>query len=221
MNEKGLFFRAGALCCAGSGLFLMAYWFLYVVFLPYDQIQDGLSILALDADWFWINVLGVLGALFGVLALPALYIKDGGAHGALGTIAFFVALAGSALMLGPMLWDTVLWKALATHDAAILSFKGPIFQSGTFVPFFISAGLIWGLGFALLGAALFKSGFFPKPVAILLGTGPLLFGFGSMTGSLQAIVRSVGIAAFGVGFIWAGLLLWRSPPDDRPASPTP
>ena len=217
MNDLSVFFRFSAASCVASGFFLLAYWFLYVVFLPYGKITTGLSILAENPNWTWVNLLGVTGALFGVLALPGFYLRQSAGLGTIGTWSFFIALAGSALMLGPMLWDTVLWKALARHDAGILDFKGPIYQSPTFVPFFISAGLAWGVGFALLGWRTHVAGVFPSLLALLIGIGPLLFALGSMAGSLQAVVRSVGIAAFGAGFIWAGLLLWQSPS----VSPTP
>jgi hypothetical protein len=51
----------------GSGILLLAFWYLYAILLPYGQLSTTLSLLVLDKDWTFINILGSLGALFGKL----------------------------------------------------------------------------------------------------------------------------------------------------------
>jgi hypothetical protein len=203
--------RASALFCFASGGLLLAYWYLYVVFMPYRDLSTTLSILALHKHWTWINVLGVAGAAAGLLALPGIYLRQAEQVGALGLWGFLLALLGSALLLGPMLWDTILWSPLAHHDPSILDFKGPIYTSRAFVPFFVTAGLLWAAGMAMLGWATFQAGVLPRWGGLLLVVGAPLFGLGSLLGPLQVYPRTVGITAFAAGLIWLGLGLRATP----------
>jgi hypothetical protein len=202
-------FRVTAALCLISGGGLLAYWFLYVIFMPYRELSTTLSILALNKHWTWINILGVTGSAAGLLALPGLYLRQAEETGSLGLWGFLIALLGSALLLGPMLWDTILWAPLAKHDPSVLDFDGPIYKSPAFVPFFISAGLLWATGMAMFGAATYRAEELPRWGGLLIAVGAPLFGLGSLVGPLQVYPRTAGIVAFAVGIAWMGLGLRR------------
>lgn len=116
--------------CGGANLLaallLLAFWYLYVALMPYRQLSDSLSLLALHKHWTFVNVLGVCGASLAILGLPGIYLSQIEQVGKLGQISFFLTLTGSVLLLGPLLWDTILWPVLARHDASLLDFKSTL-----------------------------------------------------------------------------------------------
>ena len=179
--------------------------------MPYDELSTTLSIRVLDADWTGVNVVGVFGAASGLLGLPGFYMVQAQRLGFGGLVAFLVTLLGSALLLGPMLWDTVIWLPLARHDPSILDFTGPIYSSAAFVPFFVSAGLLWAAGYASLAWKTSRAAILPRVPCWLVAVGAPLFGLGSLLGTAQAIPRSNGITLFSIGLVWIGFAMRRLP----------
>ena len=50
-----------------AGGALLVYWYAFAIFLPYRELSTTLAILVKNRNWVWINSLGVLGALAGLL----------------------------------------------------------------------------------------------------------------------------------------------------------
>ena len=63
---------------------------------------------------------------------------------------FYIVTLGTTLLIGTMLWDTILYPILVKQDQSLLDFQGPIYTSRLFLPFFIVAGLIYSLGYILV-----------------------------------------------------------------------
>ena len=201
----------GVLTLLGA-LLLLAFWVLYVLLMPYREISGSLVPLATHRHWTWVNLLGISGAVLLIAGVPGIALAQVEEAGRLGVAGMLIALAGGALLLGPLLWDTVLWPVLARHDPALLSFSGPIYRSRLFMPFFVSAGLAWAAGWAILGAASLRAGVFPAPAAWLVAVGAPLFALGSLFGLYQAVPRTIGILLFSGGAAWMGLVLWAHAP---------
>lgn len=187
-----------------SGLLMLAFWYLYAILLPYRQLSNTLSILVLDRHWTLVNVLGVSGSMLGILGLTGSFFVQIAKFGRLGLIGFLCAFLGATLLLGALLWDTIIWPILAQHDSTLLDFQGPIYSSKTFVPFFVSAGLVYSLGFILFGIATAQAGVLPGWGGIMLAIGAPLFGLGALFGSYQVIPRTIGVTVFSIGLIWIG-----------------
>lgn len=190
-----------------SGLALLIYWYAYAVFLPYGQLSTTLSILVKNRNWQWINALGVLGALAGLLGQAGIYIIQMPNSNWFAGIGYYVAALGTALLVGTMLWDTILWPILVKHDASLLDFQGPIYSSKTFLPFFIASGLIYSAGFILVGIGIVQLNILPVAAGYLVAIGAPLFGLGAMFGKYQIYPRSVGVTLMAVGLIWLGLAM--------------
>ncbi len=187
-----------------SGLLMLAFWYLYAILLPYRRLSDTLSILVLDRQWSLVNVLGVSGSILGLLGLTGLFFVQIDQLGRLGIFGYLFAFVGAALLLGALLWDTIIWPILAQHDSTLLDFQGPIYSSRTFVPFFVLAGLVYSLGFIFFGIATAQAGVLPTWGGIMLAIGAPLFGLGAMFGSLQVVPRTIGVTVFSLGLIWLG-----------------
>lgn len=154
-----------------------------------------------------INGLGVFGALAGLLGQAGIYVIQAANTNLYASIGFYVASAGTTLLIGTMLWETVLWPILVKHEESLLDFQGPIYTSKTFFPFFIVAGLIYSLGYILVGIGIVQANVLPRIAGYLLAVGAPTFGLGTMFGKAQVYVRSAGITLMSGGLIWLGLVM--------------
>ena len=111
------------------------------------------------------------------------------------------------MLIGTMLWETVLWPILQQYDETLLSFTGPIYQSKVFLPFFIVAGLVYSLGYVLVGVGIVQAGILPRTAGIFLAIGAPSFGLGPMFGKFQVYVRSLGVTMMSVALIWMGFAM--------------
>ena len=106
-----------------------------------------------------------------------------------------------------MIWESILWPILVNHDRNLLDFQGPIYTSKTFVPFFVIAGLVYSVGYILVGIGIIQAGILPQNIGYLLAIGAPTFGFGSMFGKFQVYPRSLGVTLMSAGLIWIGLIM--------------
>jgi hypothetical protein len=190
-----------------SGVLLLTFWSLFAVLLPYRQLADTLSILVMNRYWVLVNLFGVTGAIAGLFGLVGIFVSLGDHASALSLFGFVLAFLGTVLILGTLLWDTVIWPILANHDPKMLDFQGPIYSSKTFLPFFITAGLLYSVGYLLFGLAIANSAAFPAGTGWLLAAGGPLFGLGPLFGKLQVFFRTVGIVLLSAGLIWLGFVM--------------
>jgi len=192
-----------------SGILMFLFWYLYAILLPYGQLSNTLSLLVLNKNWTFVNILGSLGALLGIVGLVGLFISTGDKLGNFATLGFIIALIGSILMFIALMRDTLLWPVLANHDPSLLDFSGPIYTSKTFLPFFIFSGVLYTIGNVIFGLAIAGSGLYPAWAGHLFAWGALLFGLGAAFGEWQVYIRSVGITALSISLIWLGYLMRR------------
>jgi hypothetical protein len=206
MLDNSFIIISGLLNLAG-GIFLIVYWYAFAIFLPYGKLSDTLAILVENRNWSWINILGALGALCGLLGQAGIFITQIDQAHWTSSIGFFIAVAGTTLLIGTMIWESVLWPILVRHDRKLLAFQGPIYTSKTFFPFFVIAGLIYSAGYILVGIGIVQAGVLPRLTGYLIAIGAPTFGFGSMFGKLQVYPRSLGVTLMSAGLIWIGWLM--------------
>ena len=190
-----------------AGISLLTYWYAFALFLPYRELSTTLSILVSNRNWLWINALGVLGALAGLLGQAGILVIQAPNTSWYASIGFYIAVAGTTLLVGTMLWETVLWPILYRHDESMLDFQGPIYSSRIFLGFFVVSGLIFGAGYILVGIGIVQAGVLPRAAGIMLAIGAPTFGLGAMFGKYQVYVRSVGVTLMSVGLIWLALAM--------------
>ncbi|MEE9514200.1 MAG: hypothetical protein V3V46_08980 [Anaerolineales bacterium] len=190
-----------------AGILLFIYWYAFALFLPYRELSTTLSILVSNRNWSWINSLGVLGALAGLLGQAGIFMIQITSINWYASVGFYVAVAGTTLLVGTMLWETALWPILQKHDEALLDFQGPIYSSKVFLRFFVVSGLIFGAGYVLVGIGIVQAGVLPPTAGIMLAIGAPTFGLGMMFGKYQVYVRSVGVTLMSIGLIWLALAM--------------
>jgi hypothetical protein len=190
-----------------GGILLVAYWYLFAILMPYGQLSTTLSLLVLNKNWTFVNILGIFGASISLFGLSGIFLSLGEEASKLALIGFVFAFFGTLLNLATMFWETVIWPIIARHDPTLLDFQGPVYTSKIYIPYFIVAGIIFSLGFLLLGIAISNSDLYPSMAGILIAVGGPLFGLGPMFGSLQVYPRTVGITLFFIGLLWIGNIL--------------
>lgn len=188
-----------------SGMALLVYWYTFAIFLPYGEISTTLSILVRNRNWAWINSIGILGASSGLLGQAGIYVIQMEKATWVAAIGYYLATLGTTLLIGTMLWETILWPILVRHDEHLLDFQGSIYTSRVFLPFFIIAGLIYSLGLILVGIGIIQAEILPRTAGYLLAVGAPMFGMGAMFGKAQVYPRSVGVTLMSCGLIWTGL----------------
>ena len=199
------FIRIGVYFNFLAGVFLLVYWYAYALFLPYTKLSTTVSILVRNRNWTWINALGVIGAILGLLGQGSIVIVHGNSSVWYVFIGYYIAVAGTALLVGTMIWETVLWPLLLRHDAALLDFTGPIYSQRSFIGFFILSGFIFSAGYVLVGAGIMRAGILPWASGLLLAIGAPTFGLGALFGKLQVYVRSLGVTLMSAGSIWLAI----------------
>lgn len=190
-----------------SGVLLLLFWYLYAILMPYSQLDSTLSLLVLNKNWTFVNLLGSLGALLGTVGLVGLFISMGDHLSQIAVWGFVIALIGTILMFITLVRDTLLWPILAQHDPGLLDFTGPIYTSKTFMPFFIFSGVVYTIGYMIFGLSIAKSGLYPLWAGHLFAWGALIFILGAAFGGLQVYIRTVGITGLSAGLIWLGFLM--------------
>lgn len=190
-----------------AGFSLLVYWYAFAIFLPYRELSTTLAILVRNRNWLWINLLGILGALAGLLGQGAILMAQGPGAAPYASPGYYLAVGGTTLLVATMSWETVLWPILIRHDESLLAFQGPLYSSRMFLGFFIASGLVFGVGYALVGAGIAQSGTLPQGAGILLAIGAPTFGLGALFGKYQAVVRSVGVTLMSAGLVWLAFAL--------------
>jgi hypothetical protein len=190
-----------------AGVTLLIYWYAFAIFLPYRELSSTLAILVKNKNWAWINTLGVVGATAGLLGQAGIYWIQSANSNLYASIGFYLASTGTTLLIGTMLWETILWPILLKYDESLLDFRGPIYTSKTFFPFFITAGLVYSVGYVLVGIGIIQAEVLPRTAGILLALGAPAFGLGAMFGKAQVYVRSLGVTLMSIGLIWLGFVM--------------
>ena len=206
MNQTSFILISGILNLSG-GLFLLVYWYAFAIFMPYGKLSDTLSILVENKNWGWINTLGVTGASFGLLGQAGIFLFQIENAIWISTAGFYIAVTGTTMLIGTMLWETVLWPIVLKHDSSMLDFRGPFYTSKVFLPFFITAGLIYSTGYILVGIGITQAGILPRFAGYLIAIGAPTFGLGSMFGKFQVYPRSLGVTLMSAGLIWIGWVM--------------
>ena len=180
---------ASVIVSVAAGLCLLAFWFGYALVLPFDRLRDGVWHLAVNRWWVPINLLGVAGTVLASCGL----ILISWTHDltTLALVSVLIAVAGLQLLGGNLAWESVVWPVLARENHGLLAFDGPLYRSGALLGYFALAGVLFAVGYSVLGAAIGPD--YPMTVRVGLGLGAVLFAVGSLAGRYQVVVRSVGI----------------------------
>ena len=156
-----------------------------------------------------------------LLALAALYARQAEQTGTFGMIAFLVAFAGTALMLGVTWFGAFAQPGLKelqelAEGAGVLMAEPPEIIVG-----FASSAVFYVLGWLLFGIVELKSGALPRVAVIFAMLGPAKW----LAAEFVAEATGNGwlgiLPIFEIGLVWIGYALLRSLKGESPAGVSP
>jgi hypothetical protein len=116
------------------------------------------------------GVTRVLAGILLLLGLVGLYARQSEASGTLGLVAFLVAFAGTALILGTWWTNAFVAPVLAQEDSRLLE-TGP---TGVMSVAFTLSFALAAVGWLLFGLVSLRAGVYPRAAAVVLMIGAAL-----------------------------------------------
>jgi hypothetical protein len=194
----------GPAAIVGGAMHVLAFVAVYLIYFAYAEEAKGTFfgehafIHMIDATMFALLALGAIGV----------YLSQSGRLGRIARAGFWLTLAGFGISVVGGL--TIIVVGLAVSDEATLGVLDVITHP--------LAQLLYTLGSAIFGVALFRKGTLPKMGALLVAVGPLALFALFMAGFQQAIVPiTTAVVATGLGWAILGHALLR----ERGASKVP
>ncbi len=173
---------------------------LYVAVVGGGRISEA----ATSAAFFLPSGSQLLAMVLLLVGLVGLFARQVEVFGALGLAGFFLAVVGTALAAGA-LWSQVFVVPRLAEAAPEVADRG----EGSVLAGFLLSFLLFGVGWAVFGAATLRARVFPRWAAVLLIVGAVV----SIL-PLPSRALIVEVAAACLGFI---LLAERGAPDRGPA----
>ncbi|HET8915955.1 MAG TPA: hypothetical protein VFM91_09640 [Propionibacteriaceae bacterium] len=210
----------------------MQRWFGLIVIAPalilpiYQQFlhggRDAASIAPRADAYLAAHILGATCSALLLFGLIAIYLKHAAMVGKLGLTALVVAVFGQAAWAGGLLVDGTFNSLLALYDPALQTNV----HSGSPQRVSASSDMVGGLlatfellfavniltylaGYLMIGAMIVRTGIMPRWIGVLLVAGAPLVATSLIT---PPWAESLGYAALGAAFAWAGFLLWKPKP---------
>lgn len=189
-----------------SGVLFLVWWILLGVLLPSTEKGMQLVNLVLDKDWLGVNVIGLIGSLILPLGLIGLYAKQYEKIGIPGFIGFILTFIGSILYACIQFGETFTWPLIAAHAPVLLEVKGPMLAGSAFFLACTVMGILFIIGFILIGIVSILAAVLPRIASIFLLIGAILFGAGMF---LPLVLRTIGMTLFAIALCWLGIAIYK------------
>jgi len=150
------------------------------------------------------HTLGIASRVLNLLGLIGVYAWLAQKQRWLALIGFLLASIGTALLLGGVIVDATINPVLASSAPKLLDPTSTLFTGPTEVVFLVY-GLIYALGFIIVGMSTLLMGGFSRWAGIPLIVGALLVAY---VFAVPWIVRVIGAVVFGLGQVWVGYAVW-------------
>ena len=188
MNSSDLIRWSGLAAVLGGALLIVS------DFLSFTVNSGDLAEVVTTGAYLADGSMKVLAGVLLLLGLVGLYARQSEASGALGLVAFLVAFAGTAMILGTWWTNAFVAPSLATDAPAFLE-AGPMGVLG--VAYTLSFALA-AVGWLLFGLISLRTRVYPRAAVVVLMVGAALT-FAPLPGS--QVVFEVAVA-------WLGLVLF-------------
>ena len=198
MPSSNLIWRGGGLASAAAGLLLLLGHLLDLGGnSQYGTVLGGSLVLAA-------HVLLV----FGLVALYAVQVEQGGLLGGLGMV---LGVVGTTLVSGVVLVEIAGASGAEVED---------VLGAGLSAALVLLGGLAFLIGLILFGVATMGAGVFPRWAGLLLIVGDVVFGAGGFAGAAATIFEVVGVLITCAAFVWLGLSLLSEASSGMPSGRT-
>ena len=196
MFESPLSRYAGAIAVVAGILVVASRVFLMTT--PADI--DALKVFVLSGAFAFNSVLSITAYALLALALVAIYEREARAASTLGVVGLAGAMIGTTFMAGDWWFEAFAVPRLAEIAPDVLDtwVGGRLFLGG------VSSFILFGLGWALFGAATWRARVLPGRIAVAILVGGLL------SGVPIGIAYLAGGVILGLAVAWAGVWMTRT-----------
>ena len=200
-----LFEKLGGYSLIAGSLLLAVYSALFTTLLPigngrYDYVQ-----VVLDPQWRGLALAAFAGVLLMQVGFYAVYTRMRPTSGLGAALGFLFIEAAYLLQACKVSWELFLYPIVAEHPESAFLLRDAIIRNDSLVVLFRTmSSLTILVGIVLFCFALYRSEQFPKPAALLVFTGALVYAVGSM---LSIFVAIAGIFILAGGCFLLGMPL--------------
>ncbi len=145
--------------------------------------------------------LRLVGAIFLLVGLPAMYVIQADKAGRLGLLGFtmaFLGLAGLEVGATGMTLTNAALVSSSDFKHLLTAMNEQLFQFTPLAAYFLSVLLATNLGLILYAIATYRARIYVWPISLLIFIGVV---------AVFAVSDAVGIALLMTGLVWAGVLL--------------
>lgn len=199
--------KAGGISLILGSLLLAAYSALFPVLLPvgsgtYDYVQ-----MVLNPNWTRLAVIAFLGVILMLIGFYAAYSRIRSSAGLVGAIGFLFIEAAYLLQACKVTWELFLYPIIASHPESAFLLRDLVIKHDPSVGVFrLMASVTILVGIVLFCYTLYRSSEYPRPAAVLIFVGALVYALGPM---ISIFVSVAGIFTLAIGCLLIGLRLFR------------
>lgn len=186
-----------------------------------DIFEATLAHAALSTSlWVPMHAGLVVAVILSLIGLLGLYAGHADRLGRVGAVGFALAVPGLVLAACAFYWEAFLLPVIARHAPETFAWNGPVVGSWAVVASG-SLAVLWFIGLALLGLALWRSGLVPAGAALTLAVGAVAFAL--LAGPFVPVLGPLSVVTFTAGHVWVGAALRagaaQQATDPRPGRP--
>lgn len=202
-----VFEKLGGIAIIAGSLLLSAYAVLFPVLLPLGTGTFDYAEVVRSPGWVPLAGVAFAGVLALLVGFYAVYAKMRATAGLLGAVGFLFVEAAYLLQACKVTWELFLYPVIARYpETAFLLRDAVIKNDPAVLAFRISASATILIGIVLFCLAIHRSALYPKPAALLIFVGAVVYALGPM---ISVFVSIAGIFTFALGCMLLGVRLLR------------
>jgi hypothetical protein len=197
--------KVGGVSLILGSLLLAAYSALIPALLPVGNTIEYVQ-MVLNPNWVRLAIIAFSGVILMLIGFYAVYSRIRSSAGLIGAIGFLFIEAAYLLQACKVTWELFLYPIIAAHPESAFLLRNLIIKHDPAVGIFrLMASVTILLGIVLFCYTLYRSSEYPKPAAVLIFVGALVYALGPM---ISIFVSVTGIFTLAVGCLLIGLRLF-------------
>lgn len=202
-----IFEKLGGLAIIVGALLLSAYAVLFPILLPLGTGTFDYAEVVRSPGWVPLALVAFAGVLALLVGFYAVYAKMRATAGLQGAVGFLFIEAAYLLQACKVTWELFLYPVIARYPETAFLLRDAIIRNDPAVlAFRISASATILIGIVLFCLSLYRSTIYPKPAAVLIFVGALVYALGP---AISVFVSIAGIFTFAIGCMLLGVRLLR------------
>jgi hypothetical protein len=198
--------RASGLAAIICGGLTILFWLLHpVAGDPSASHNDAYWQALTSGRYAAVNASFLVIIVTSLLALPGVYARQHDAAGRYGFAGYVLAFIGTALFIGPGVFQAFVAPVLAADPATrpLLEQSGPLLSS-PLAAVFAGGGMTFALGYILFGISIARAGRLPRAAGVMLALSSPILGLSPL---MPLWARATGSAIWGLANLWLGYVL--------------